>query len=156
MEILRFIYRNAAGESSRRELTKWSEVGHYIQGFSLGNTAVRTFRKDRITEYLDGAADHLDNPYESAPTRLSRERPADQQPQILFTGFASTLRAELEEQCTSSGLQVCKTVTKFLTYLCVGPNAGPAKVEKSRAQNVYIVDEAQLRLLLETGELPDL
>jgi hypothetical protein len=30
------------------------------------------------------------------------------------------------------------------------------KVEKSRAQHVYIVNEVQLRLLLETGELPDM
>ncbi len=156
MEILRFIYCNAAGESSHRALTKWSEVGHYIKGFSSGDSAVRTFRKDRITEYLDGAAKHLENPYESAPPRLVKEQPSDQRPQILFTGFASVLRAELEEQSIAAGLNVCKTVTKFLCYLCIGPNAGPTKVEKSRAQNVYIVDEAQLRLLLETGELPDI
>lgn len=155
MEILRFDYRNASGELSRRELTQWAEVGHYIKGSSSGNSEVRTFRKDRIAEYLDGAAACLERPYERPPPRLVKEQPVDQRPQILFTGFASTLRVALEEKSASSGLHVCKTVTKFLSYLCIGPNAGPAKVEKSRAQNVYIIDENQLHLLLETGELPD-
>lgn len=155
MEILRFDYRNAAGELSRRELTQWVEVGHYIKGLSAGSGELRTFRKDRVVVYHDGAADALDMPYEIPPPRLMKEQPADLRPQILFTGFSSVLRLALEEKSIFSGLYVCKTVTKSLSYLCTGPNAGPAKVEKSRAQNVYIIDENQLHLLLETGELPD-
>ena len=156
MEILRFVYCNAAGEYSRRELTRWSEVGHYIRGYSEGNSAIRTFRKDRITEYFDGADEHLDIPFGSPPPRPVKDQAPDLRPQILFTGFGSVLRAELEAQSDAAGLRVCKTVTKALCYLCIGPNAGPVKVEKSRAQHVYIVDEQQLRLLLETGELPDM
>lgn len=156
MEILRFVYRNAAGESRQRELKKWEEVGHYIIGFSIGDGAVRTFRKDRISEYLDGAASLLQHPHESAPPRIEKDRPVDQRSQICLTGFAAALRADLEQQCTSAGLLVRKSVTPSLTYLCTGPNAGWAKIEKSRAQNVYIVNEEQLRLLIETGELPDM
>lgn len=155
MEILRFVYRNAAGELSQRELTQWTEVGHYIKGFSAGNNAIRTFRKDRIIEYFDNADAFLTQPYGQPPPRLVKERPADQRPQILFTGFASALRAELEEKSNSHGLHVCQSVTKTLSYLCIGPNAGPAKVEKARAQHVYILDESQLHILLETGELID-
>ncbi len=156
MEILRFVYCNAVGELSRRELTKWAEVGHYIKGFSAGSAALRTFRKDRISEYLDGAADRLDIPYSSPPPRPVKDQAPDLRPQILFTGFGSVLRADLEAQSIAAGLRVCKTVTQNLCYLCTGPNAGPVKVEKSRAQRVYIVNEVQLRLLLETGELPDM
>lgn len=156
MEILRFVYRNAAGESRQRELKKWEEVGHYITGFSIGDGAVRTFRKDRISEYLDGAAGLLEHPFASAPPRIEKDRPVDQRSQICLTGFSAELRAELEQKCTDAGLVVRKSVTPSLTYLCTGPKAGWAKIEKSRAQNVYIVSEEQLHLLMETGELPDL
>jgi NAD-dependent DNA ligase len=156
METLRFTYCNADGEISQRELTEWEEVGHYIKGFSVGNSAVRTFRKDRVIEYFDGGASLLSSPNGSPPPRISKEKPANQQPQILFTGFASALRAELEEKASTGGLQVCKTVTKELAYLCIGANAGPSKVEKARAQHVYILDQAQLHLLIETGELVDI
>ena len=48
-----------------------------------------------------------------------------------------------------------QTVTKGLTFLACGPNAGPAKVEKARAQGVYIVLDQHLQALLLTGELID-
>ncbi|MBR7777387.1 BRCT domain-containing protein [Undibacterium rugosum] len=155
MEILRFVYRNAAGELSHRELTQWTEVGHYIKGFSTGNSAIRTFRKDRIVEYFDNAVAFLEQPHGQPPPRLAKEKTADQRPQILFTGFARALRADLEEKSNIHGLHVSQSVTKSLAYLCVGPNAGPSKVEKARSQHVYILDEAQLHILLETGELVD-
>jgi BRCT domain type II-containing protein len=73
----------------------------------------------------------------------------------LFTGFPAAQRAHLEALSDAGGLRVVKTVTQGLVFLCTGPNAGPSKVARARAQHVYIVREPELHGLLQTGELPD-
>lgn len=160
MEFISFIYRNAEGVTRERCLSHWKESGYYIQGFSVDDEGIRTFRKDRVLEYLNGSDAYLLSPYESAPPKPIREktasgRPAPTCPQIAFTGFAALKRAALEAMSEDTGLQVCKSVTLGLSYLCIGPNAGPAKVEKARSQRVYIIDESQFYSLIETGEVPD-
>lgn len=138
MEILRFVYRNAAGESRQRELKKWEEVGHYIIGFSIGDGAVRTFRKDRISEYLDGAASLLQHPHESAPPRIEKDRPVDQRSQICLTGFAAALRADLEQQCTSAGLLVRKIGYAIFDIFVYRPQRGLGKDRKvARPKRLY-------------------
>jgi len=155
METLRFVYRSTNGELSQREVTRWNEIGHYIKGFSVENNEIRTFRKDRIAEYLDGSDSFLQQPFTSLPVIPEINKPENLRPQILFTGFLKDLRSDLEQKASIAGMQVCQTVTKNLNYLCIGANAGPAKVEKARAQHVYILNEDQLHALLETGELID-
>lgn len=152
---LRFDYRKADGSQSTRRLTRCAEEGHYVTGFDLDAGQERTFRKDRITQYHDGCASLLRAPYEGPPPKLVRQVAQDARPQILFTGFARAQRAMLEAKADVHGVRVMQTVTTGLAFLCIGPNAGPAKVEKARAQGVYIVTELQLHPLLETGELPD-
>lgn len=153
--VMRFTYSNAAGEISQRTLIRWSEAGHYIKGYANDDGRVLTFRKDRVMDYLDGCDALLRNPIAEPPPRLERARPADSRPEILFTGFARVQRSVLEERARQSGLQVMQTVTKHLTFLCCGPTAGPAKVERSREQGVYVLTEPDFFLLAETGELPD-
>lgn len=156
MEVLHFMYTNAAGESKLRAVSNWSEEGHYIIGNdgSAGGLP-RTFRKDRISQYLFDCDSVLVSPFAGPPPKLSRSAPEEARPQILFTGFGSSLRSDLERQCADSGLKVVKTVTRQLSFLCAGPNAGPSKVEKSRIQGVFIVTESDLPELLESGVLPD-
>lgn len=156
MSSLSFIYRNAAGTTSQRVVSQWQEIGHYIKGFSEGDGAIRSFRKDRIVQYLEACDAKLVIPFSAPPPKPSREKHIDERPQILFTGFAKVQRATLEARSVSAGLRVCQSVTTQLAYLCCGPNAGPAKVEKARQQRVFVLSEAELHLLLETGELPDL
>lgn len=153
--MIRFSYRSADGALSKRELSNWSEEGHYIHGFDITAGDVRTFRKDRIVEYFDGAAAFLASPIEAGPPRLRAAAPKDTRPQILFTGFPAVQRAHLESLSDTAGLRVVTKVTKGLAFLCIGPTAGPSKVAKSRQQGVYIVREPELHALLETGELPD-
>ena len=156
-EALTFIYRNAAGKEGLRTLTDWREEGHYLKGFSVSHGEVRTFRKDRVTvKYLDGSDKSLHVPYSPPPPKPDAGKPADDRPQIAFTGFAKVQRAVLEAKAEENGLRVCKSVTMNLAYLCAGPNAGPTKVDKARMQDVFILSEAQLHLLLATGEIPDL
>jgi hypothetical protein len=153
---LSFIYTNAAGESALRTVTHWVEEGHYIVGNDAhAGGAPRTFRKDRIAQYLDGCDAALRTPYAEAPPRLQRTAPEDCRPQILFTGFGAALRSSLEQQCGGAGLKVVKTVTQGLVFLCIGPTAGPSKVAKARMQGVFIVEEPDLPALLESGVLPD-
>lgn len=152
---IRFRYCNAVGEITERTLVKWDEVGHYIRGWGEGDPQVRTFRKDRVHEYYDGCARLLRDPAGQPPPKVVRDRPADARPHILFTGFAKVQRATLESKADAAGLKVVQTVTQGLVFLCCGPNAGPSKVEKSRAQNVYVLTEPDLHVLMATGELPD-
>lgn len=153
-EPLAFMYCNIRGEIKAHRLLHWIEVGRYIKSFREDGTPV-TFRIDRIQEYLDGGDARLLNPIQEAPPRIEPRKPRDMRPQVVFTGFPQAVRAELEAASDAAGLNVVKSVTKNLTFLCGGYNAGPLKLEKAREQGVYILDEQQLRWLLETGELPD-
>lgn len=155
LDLFRFVYRAADGEVSTRALNGLKESGHYIQGFDTTVGQVRSFRKDRVMSYLDGVDGLLLDPFPGPPPKVSRGAPRDDRPQVLFTGFATVQRAHLERLADAGGLRVVKTVTQGLVFLCAGPNAGPAKVDKSRAQGVYIVREPELHALLATGELPD-
>lgn len=74
--------------------------------------------------------------------------------QICFTGFDQTVRDALEVRARESHLEVVKSVTKKLRYLCTGPNAGPSKLEKAREQHVVLMSLEQFENMLETGELP--
>ena len=155
--LIRFAYQGADEQPTKRELVDWAEEGHYLKGFDTTVRQVRTFRKDRIVEYFDDAAQFLASPLGVSPPRLRSgpPRPKDERPQILFTGFPAVQRAHLEQLSDAAGLCVVKSVTAGLLFLCAGPRAGPAKVQQARLQRVYIVREPALHALLETGELPD-
>lgn len=153
MTILRFVYRNSRGEVSCRELIQWKESGYYIMAFAEADEGMRTFRKDRVIEYLNDSHSLLETPFEAKPPKF--EKQADVRPEICFTGFAAMTRAGLESLADRAGLKVCKSVTLGLVYLCTGSNAGALKVEKARSQRVYVLDETQFYALLETGEIPD-
>lgn len=152
---LRFAYVNTQGEVSHRELSQWQESGHYIRGHCMSSNVVKTFRKDRVQQYLDGCDSLLVDPYAPPPPKPAPEAPQESRPQILFTGFAKAERAAFEAQAAAAGLAVVSTVTKNLTFLACGGNAGPAKVEKSRQQGTFVVPAKYLDELLTSGQLPD-
>lgn len=156
MDVLDLMYTNSAGETKLRRVTNWTEEGHYIIGNDLeSNGAPRTFRKDRVGEYLNGCDAFLKDPHSGPPPKLIRAAPEAQRPNILFTGFAAAQRAQLESDCATAGLKVVKTVTQNLAFVCAGPNAGPSKLAKARVQGSFIVSADDLPELLESGVLPD-
>ncbi|GKS93216.1 hypothetical protein [Acidovorax sp. SUPP2825] len=156
MEVLQFTYTNAAGESKLRVVSAWTEEGHYIVGNDAqAGGSPRTFRKDRISEYLAGCEAALKTPFAGPPPQLSRSEPEESRPQILFTGFPAAMREALELECVTAGLCVVKTVTQRLVFLCAGPNAGPSKISKARIQGAFIVTQLDLPELLQSGVLPD-
>lgn len=152
MSTIRFSYRDAKGEVSQRELAQWAEYSDRIQGWCPEDGFPRTFRKDRILEFLHGVDLLLHDAAPPAPAPSPRS--AAQANQILFTGFAAAVRTELEQHAAQAGLQVMKTAGKALTFLCYGANAGPAKLAKAHEAGAYIIDSEQFLHLVKTGELP--
>ncbi|MGF0336759.1 BRCT domain-containing protein [Ectopseudomonas toyotomiensis] len=153
MQAIKFSYRDADGRESVRTLTHWSENTRYLQGRSEGDTLPRTFRKDRVVEYLEGADQLLFDKAPPAPEPAPKAAP-DLRAQILFTGFKAAERAALEVFAEQSGFRVMKTAGKSLALLCIGSNAGPTKVEAARAAGAFILNEMEFNQLAKTGELP--
>lgn len=149
---LRFIYRDAEGRVAEWHLTRWKEKTRYIQGRNEQDTLPRTFRKDRVIEYLEGAEQLLGDLAPPAPEPAPRA-PTDSRPQILFSGFKQADRARLEQLAEEKGLRVVKTPTAQLAFFCGGYNAGPAKIEAARERGAIILTEAQLVHLIQTGEI---
>ncbi|MDE1716267.1 hypothetical protein PWG14_27760 [Chromobacterium amazonense] len=149
MSTLTLLYRNQTGQEKEHTLSQWKESGKYLIGWSLQDEGVRTFRKDRVLQYLDGSDLLLNEPIPEPPAKPG------QAPTILFTGFSAVKRDELEALAATSGMKVVKTPTLKLSYLCCGPNAGPTKIEKARQAGAWLMDDIGLRNLILTGELQD-
>lgn len=90
--------------------------------------------------------------YTHFPPTTKRRKKAG--PEVCFTGFPPSERKQLEDVARTAHLEVVTGVTRSLKYLVTGPNAGPAKLQKAREQNVILLNVGQFRDLLETGELP--
>lgn len=153
MQPLRFIYQDAKGEVNEWVIPRWTENSRYLQGRCEHDSFPRTFRKDRVQAYLEGVEQLLFDLAEPAPEPAPRAQ-ADSRPQILFTGFKSADREQLENKADTHGFRVMKTAGKSLAVLCIGYNAGPTKVESARESGAFIVTEVQLDHLLLTGEVP--
>lgn len=148
---MEFLYRNAKGESKRHRLAKgWKEEGQYIVGYSETDRALRTFLIWRVVTYYDGCENLLKNPLMTPPVKR-----VDTRSEILLTGFPSVQRRNLEQFANESGMKVVQSVTNGLSYLCVGPNAGPTKVDTARQRGLIILSTPMLYQLIETGEIPD-
>lgn len=148
---LLFVYENAEGEKSTRELRSWNVSGRYIKGFCLSSGATRTFRRDRVLEFLDGEALLESAPAASIPGAPTPDRPLE----VLFTGFTVDVRQELEDEAELEGMVVRKSLTKNLDFLCAGPNAGPRKLSEAKGKGVTVMDEAAFLEFLDTGVLPN-
>lgn len=154
MERITFLYKKPGGEEKEATVVNWRESGRYILGACPDTYHPKTYRKDRVVRYYDGAESLLKEPFSGPPPAISPSRRSSGT-EILFTGFPAVQRAVLESKAEEAGLIVVKTVTKNMTYLCGGPTAGPAKLEKSREKGVWILNQPAFFQLLETGELPD-
>jgi len=91
--------------------------------------------------------------YTHFPPKATRHKKNAQQ--ICFSGFSAVERRQLESEAEEAHLEVVKSVTQSLRYLVTGPNAGPAKLQKAREQEVVLLKTDQFHTMLETGELPN-
>lgn len=78
-------------------------------------------------------------------------RPEPRRPEVCFTGFRPSEKAELRRLAEAAGYRVAKTVTKRLAILCTGPTAGPAKLAKAKKVGAEILDPATLRFRCSEG-----
>ncbi len=81
--------------------------------------------------------------------------PKDHSFKVCFTGFAKADKAELTELAEAAGMKVVTSVSASLDFLCCGDNAGWSKMKKANELGVPLVRHEQIRLLVETGELPE-
>lgn len=153
MDELHFIYRNANGEKSKPHLVNWREHGKYIEGYNREKEKVQTYLKYRVVKYLNGSDKALRMPHVAPPPKARDASP----PEICFTGFERKKeRPRLEKQAAKAGMKVRSSVTQNLTYLCTGPNAGPAKVAEAKTHTgLYILSEFDFQTLIDTGEVPE-
>jgi len=152
-----FIYQDARGNITAREISDVSETEAYLQGYCHLANDLRTFRKDRILEILAGGDD-----IESKVKQYISISPPPKAPpkshhllDVCFTGFKREDKKRLKATAENAGILVRSSVTRSLNFLCCGYNAGPKKIEKARAQNVIALNEEQFIQLLETGEVPE-
>ncbi|NKD14646.1 BRCT domain-containing protein [Aeromonas caviae] len=81
--------------------------------------------------------------------------PQDYSFKVCFTGFSKADKAGLTELAESAGMKVVTGVSASLDFLCCGDNAGWSKMKKANELGVPLVRDEQIRLLVETGELPE-
>jgi len=80
---------------------------------------------------------------------LPRPTPrSDTKTRACFTGFGSTERAELVALADSVGHLVTSGITKKLTLLVCGANAGPVKMETAVAQGTNLVSGDEYRSMI--------
>ncbi len=152
-----FIYQDASGNITARNLSEISETDEYLQGICLSSAELRTFRKDRILEKItdqntleDRLQFHVSvNPPPKAPPKSHHLL------DICFTGFKSDDKKRLIEYSQNASFIVRSSVTRSLNFLCCGYNAGPSKIKKARKQGVVALTEEQFLQLLETGDIPE-
>lgn len=152
---LTFIYQDAKGNISKRDIFAVSSSDDYIQGICKKSNSIRTFRKDRILEYITDISiieKRLNHFVKANPTPPTTDTTL---PDICFTGFKKEDKEFLTNLAKQKNLNIRSSVTKNLAFLCCGYNAGPKKIETARKQGVIVLNENQFKTMLETGELPE-
>lgn len=153
---LLFEYEDSRGKISTREISNWTVSGNKLRGYCLDREAVRTFRLDRITRVIEGAA--LLEASRHAPARpmtAPSEAKRKSAPEILFSGFDSQSRLVLESMAESHGFRVRKTVTKNLDVLVRGPRPSQSKLADAKGKlGCSVVDKEGFLWMVTTGEIP--
>ena len=90
--------------------------------------------------------------YANSPVKSSADERALQE--VCFTGMSTTQKDDLARAATASDMKVVTSVTKNLSYLVVGDEPGPSKLQKAEKQGTKVMSIEQFQRLLQTGELP--
>lgn len=170
---IEFNYRDKIGHDSHRHVGVEAVDDEYFEGHCYKANDTRTFVIGRVRgDILDRDTGELIRPKIWAaqvredsrnsgivtnrgwkPSSPSAHDIHGRTIEILFTGFSKERRAELEDQAEMSGMFVRKSVTKELSYLCAGPNAGPAKLAAANEHGVQIISEGEfMQMSMYSGE----
>lgn len=163
---IEFDYRDAKGQDSHRRVHVDAVDDFYFQGFCLKAADVRTFVIDRVKgkvldcdtgellsakSWAKAARQHPDNDPEKI--EIGRDSYWDETPpadapehaeiEICFTGFVKADKLRLEGMAELADMKVRQSVTKGLTHLCTGPNAGPAKISQAMEVGAELIDQSE-------------
>lgn len=163
---IEFDYRDARGKDSHRHVYVEAVDQEYFQGFCFKASDTRTFVIGRVKgkvidvdtgELLSAKAlaakarQHPDNDPEKI--EIGRDSYWDEDPpaedmehaeiEICFTGFVKADKLRLEGMAELADMKVRQSVTKGLTHLCTGPNAGPAKISQAMEVGAELIDQSE-------------
>lgn len=149
-----FVYTDSRGVTTRRILNDYTEDEIYLRGYCLYSKGIRLFRRDRIDKkFTEETPEFLTHPLPTDPSlRPSKKKEGLD---ICFTGFAKADRERLEKASNDNNLEVRKSVTKNLQFLCTGYNAGAKKLQKAESQGVVLITEDQFIELIKDGVMPE-
>lgn len=148
---IQFWYTDGDGNFTHRNIRILSVDSEYLEGFDLDKKAERTFRIERMdNEIIDLSTGEILTKEEwlkqhSIFSITYKENEIDDvfEEEICFTGFKKDKREELELKAMLNGFLVRKSVTKNLSYLVCGSNAGPTKMSKAIDQGAEIISETE-------------
>lgn len=84
-----------------------------------------------------------------AHDQAKSKTPKTRNPEVCFTGFTDDVKAGLIESAIQAGFTVRDSVTKGLTVLVAGSNAGPTKLARAEAQGCIVTDTTGFLAYLE-------
>lgn len=113
--------------------------------------------EEALTAFEQAEARYADRiqQIKSSPDYHGPKLPQDYSFKVCFTGFSKADKAGLTELAESAGMKVVTGVSASLDFLCCGDNAGWSKMKKANELGVPLVRHEQIRLLVETGEIPE-
>lgn len=156
-------YCNAKGEVNKFHLVNISISPQHFQGISLPERQFKTFRKDRVLGIYNTYSELGDinlsifktKILSISPVKISKTNSISKI-EVCFTGFSKSDKTRLIDIATEHDMLIRSDVTKKLTYLCCGYNAGAKKHAKARENGALALTEKQFLSLVETGEIPEL
>lgn len=176
--LLGFSYEDSTGNLSDR-IVEFRSISKsngltYLKSICTDRRAPRTFRTDRMMsvfsletgELIDDLDAYLTStkpPVTKSKFARPKQSSTDsatkvKKPEIFFTGLWQEDRQYYESMAPLCGFKVVKSMTKNLTYLCCGVNAGPKKIEEAEARGIAIMDISELDTMINnvTAKLDEL
>ncbi|GAA5099115.1 hypothetical protein [Wohlfahrtiimonas larvae] len=151
---INFIYQDSEGNTTKRSVIIKSVDYEYFTGICLDRHAERTFKKDRVVEYLGNAKQLLQN---FVPTKKKKSAPKKNTKSpaltINFVGFSDDEQMLLEALAKPYNLKVLKTQTKTLFAIITNEELPEKQAERATENGTLIMNKEQFLHFLETGEV---
>lgn len=129
-------------------------MGPYLVICDPDTGTLRTFRVDRVTEWRNGSEQHL--PIIDLPPLAKRVVTHAAGLEILFVGFDSEERGELEAHAVRAGFVVDVAATGRLAYVCIGPRRLVQGLKIAVAVGARAISRSDFEAFVFAGRRPPL
>lgn len=146
-QYLHFEYPSSGGDILERRLVNWIDHPTYFFGFCVLTGGPKSFSKRKVATWLADPTGMI-----APPPPISVRKPRT--PDILFTGFPKAQRSALETEAMAAGFLVRSTVSKNLSVIVAGPNAGWAKLAAAGVSGADVISIDDCPALFTDGALP--